>query len=75
MLALYMKIKTKTELNEFKVTFNCTMTKAHIHIQNSIQKQPSRGVPRKSCSENMQQIYRKTLFVKCDFNNVAKQHY
>ena len=39
----------------------------------NIQKQPSRGVLRKSCSENMQQIYRRTPMSKCDFNKVAKQ--
>ena len=32
------------------------------------QKQPARGVPRKRCSENMQQIYRRTPTPKCDFN-------
>ena len=37
------------------------------------QKQPSRGVPRKKCSENMQQIYKRTPMAKCDFNKVAKQ--
>ena len=37
------------------------------------QKQPSRGVFIKSCSENMQQIYRRTPMLKCDFNIVAKQ--
>ena len=31
------------------------------------QKQPFRGVLRKRCSENMQQIYRRTLMSKCDF--------
>ena len=36
-------------------------------------KQPPRGVPRKRCSENMQQIYRRTPMPKCDFNKVAKQ--
>ena len=36
------------------------------------QKQPSRGVNRKSCSENMQQIYRRTPMPMCDFNKVAK---
>ena len=41
-------------------------------IQNfSMQKQRSRGVLKKSWSENMQQIYRKTSMPKCDFNNVA----
>ena len=33
-------------------------------------KQPSRGVLRKMCSKNMQQIYRKTPIPKCDFNKV-----
>ena len=37
--------------------------------------QPSRGVPIKSCSENMQRIYRRTPMPKCDFNKVAKQLY
>ena len=40
-----------------------------------LQKQPPRGVPRKRCSENMQQIYRGTPMPKCDFNKVAKQLY
>ena len=38
-----------------------------------IQKQPLRGVLKKRCSENMQQIYRRTLMPKCNFNKVAKQ--
>ena len=37
----------------------------------TIQKQPPRGVPRKRCSKNMQQIYRRTPTPKCDFNKVA----
>ena len=37
-----------------------------------LQKHPSRGVLRKRCSENMQQIYRRTHMPKCDFNKVAK---
>ena len=39
----------------------------------TVQKQPYRGVPRKRCSENVQQIYRRTPMPKCDFNKVAKQ--
>ena len=31
------------------------------------QKQPSRGVLRKRCSENMQRIYRRTPMRRCDF--------
>ena len=33
-----------------------------------IEKQPPIGVTRKRCSENMQQIYRRTVMPKCDFN-------
>ena len=38
-------------------------------------KQPFRGVFIKRCSENMQQVYRRTPMPKCDFNKVAKQPY
>ena len=39
------------------------------------QKQPSRGVLRKRCSENMQEIYRRTPMPTCDFNKIAiKSH-
>ena len=37
------------------------------------QKQPPRGVPRKRCSENMQQIYKRTPMPKCDFIKVARK--
>ena len=39
------------------------------------QKQPPGGVLKKSCSENMQQIYGRTPMPKCDFNEVALQLY
>ena len=39
------------------------------------QKQPSRGVLKKRCSENMQQIYRRTRIPKRDFSKVALQLY
>ena len=32
------------------------------------------SVLRKWCSENMQQIYRRTHMTKCDFNKVALQN-
>ena len=41
----------------------------------NIRKQPPEGVPRKRCSENMQQIYRRTPMPKCDFNKAALQLY
>ena len=34
------------------------------------QKQPFRGVLRKRCSEDMQQIYRRTPMSKCEFNKL-----
>ena len=37
------------------------------------QKQPIWGVPMKRCSENMQQISRRTPTPKCDFNKVANR--
>ena len=37
------------------------------------QKQSSRGVLRKRCSEYMQQIYKRAPVPKCDFNKVALQ--
>ena len=40
-----------------------------------MQKEPSRGVFKKRYSKNMQQIYRMTPMMKCDFNKVAKQLY
>ena len=40
-----------------------------------LQNQPPRGVLKKRCSENMQQIYRRTPMPKCDFNKVAIQLY
>ena len=39
------------------------------------QKKPSRGVLKKGCSKNMQQVYRRTPMLKCDFNKVVKQFY
>ena len=40
-----------------------------------IQKKTSRGVLKKSCSESMQEIYRRTTMPKCDFNKAALQLY
>ena len=38
-----------------------------------IQKQPPRGILRKRCSGNMQQVYRRTPMFKCDFSQVTLQ--
>ena len=44
-------------------------------IQFVFQKKPPRGVLKKRCSKYMQQIYRRTDMLKCDFSKVAKQLY
>ena len=40
-----------------------------------LQKQPSTDVLKKTCSENMQLIYRRTPMSMCDFNKIAKELY
>ena len=63
---LTMKTLMDNYLSENKKLYFC--------FKNNIwQKLPSRGVPRKRCSENMQQIYRRIPMPKCDFNKVALQ--
>ena len=42
-----------------------------LYLDLNIEKQPSKGILRKRCSENMKQIYRRTTMPKCDINNVA----
>ena len=44
-----------------------------IHTSKKTHKQPFRGVLRKRCSGNRQQIYRRTPMPECDFNEVALQ--
>ena len=39
----------------------------------NIQKQPSKGVPKKRSSENILQICRRTPMFKCNFNKVPLQ--
>ena len=50
---------------EFYIPIHITVI---LHSINAQQKQPSRGVLIKRCSENIQQIYRKTPVSKCDSN-------
>ena len=42
-------------------------------LLHNVQKQPSRSVLKKWCSENMQQNYRRAPMPKCDFNKIARQ--
>ena len=55
----------------FLVQQRCKLAKIGL---GKIQKQPPRCVLAKTCSENMQQIYR-TPMPKCDFNKAALQLY
>ena len=41
----------------------------------NLQKQPPRGVLRKRCSENIQQIYKRTSMPKCDFNKIRQLYW
>ena len=50
------------------------LKKINLFLPN-VQKQPTRGVLKKRCYENMQQIYRRTPMPKSDFNKAAKQLY
>ena len=57
---------TKCDFNTFQ---------SHFCAKWLVQKQLPRGVSRKKCSENMQQIYRITPMSKCDFNKVTLELY
>ena len=46
-----------------------------IRIMSNIQKEPSRDVLKKRCSENMHQIYGRTSMPKRDFNKFAERLY
>ena len=66
----------------FSVALLCRTTaniylwnKFHLSSKKSNQKQPSIYVLRKRCSENMQQIYRRTPKLTCGFNKVALQRF
>ena len=54
------------------LTFQRRKTDCHINIR-KFQRQPSEGVLKKKCFEIMQQIYRRTPMLKCDFNKVTLQ--
>ena len=70
------KIKTSLSLDESKIKIRqWAPSSCHYKLCRSCiqlvgyvnQKQPPRGVLKKRCSENIQQIYRRTPIPKCDF--------
>ena len=78
---LYPKVKSQTCLSSLRVSckralrihkkWDKSSSKKKVGLVASyLQKQPSRGVLRKRCSGNMQQIYRRTPMPKRDFNNI-----
>ena len=56
-----------------KLVFHCIFLLTFYIQYNHFQKQPSRGVLKKRCFENMQQIYRRISMLKCDFNKIDFQ--
>ena len=74
--SLFFKLVFRTLLNIYDDVFSKIQ---HIDILQSpncaFQKQPSTGVIRRRCSDNMQQIYRITHMPKSYFKKVAKQLY
>ena len=77
------KLKNVYVLPCYYITANSTLDADHlssgiIPVKLKIvtkNKQPSASALKKRCSENMQQIYRRTLMLKCDFNKFAMQIY
>ena len=75
-----MKKETSTQAfsNKFCEIFKNNFLTEHYKATAAVDLQYSeaatqRCVLRKKCSENVQQIYRRTPMPKCDFNKVAKQ--
>ena len=63
-------------VNANKIALNVKNRACYVYVWSlMVQKQPPRVVRKKRSSENMQQIYRRTPMLKCDFNKVAKQLY
>ena len=77
------KLKNVYVLPCYYITANSTLDADHLSsgiilVKLTIvtkNKQPSASALKKRCSENMQQIYRRTLMLKCDFNKFAMQIY
>ena len=78
MLSLFFQLSPLDELSErkmLKLFSRASKCVKFMSILLVLQKQSPSGVPRKTCSENIQQIYRRTPMPKCDFNKLAKQLY
>ena len=72
LLRFYKDTTKVSSLPLFKIT---TKSTNFLCVKKKTQKQLSRLGLRKSCSENLQQIYRRTPMPKCDFNKFANELY
>ena len=72
---LLKELKLLQNLENYHIRSYCLIILDFMEQYHNQQKQPSRHVLRKSCFENMQQIYRRIPMPKCNFNRVAKQLY
>ena len=68
-------IEYKAKLFLISVIVFDSLSMWKVERRKDVQKQPPIGAPRKRCSKNMQQIYRKTPMPRCNFNKVLKQFY
>ena len=58
-------------ISDYELNLNLTQKIKDLFDSEGIQqKQPSQGVARKRCSENMQQIHKRTPMSKCEFNKL-----
>ena len=57
-----------------KIQYHSWDRRFYEKLHNHIQKQPSRYVLSKRCYENMQQIYRRTPMLKCDFRKSCSEY-
>ena len=75
--AIAAKIYERSQMSNISDPLNFCLISllCFIFFFGNVQKQPSRGVFKNRCSENMQKIYRRTPMPKCDSNKVAKQLY
>ena len=65
------KLRCAIQTPKFKTTVN--IQEDTVICESYLQKQPFRCVLKRRCSENMQEIYRRTPMPKCNFNEVALQ--
>ena len=66
--SLFLKSPSDVTSINMYVTLMITINQVQVWMNYDVQKQLSRGVLSKRCSENMQKIYRRTPMPKCDFN-------